>query len=65
MLQQKIQNANERVHLQLASLSSGKSSPFEDPTDDPIAELSSSGRFLYDMIQQVKPRPSALHVSTF
>ncbi|KAE8980844.1 hypothetical protein PR002_g23995 [Phytophthora rubi] len=54
---QKIFNANENIRLheaQLSRLPSGTSPPSPDPTDDPLSDLSSNGRFLYDMIQQVK-----------
>ncbi|KAG7392612.1 hypothetical protein PHYPSEUDO_015000 [Phytophthora pseudosyringae] len=59
ILQQKIHNTNECIRLQetkLSTLSDAKApTPLhsEDPAPDPVSELSSNGRFLYDMIQQV------------
>lgn len=55
MLQQKIHNANEYIRFQeahLIVLSSDKA-PGPLSSEDPTPELSSNGRFLYDMIQQV------------
>ncbi|KAG6618525.1 SMAD/FHA domain [Phytophthora cinnamomi] len=53
MLQQKILNADEWVRLQLSTSPGDKAPPSSDPIEDPVADLSSNGRFLYDMIQQV------------
>lgn len=60
MLQQKIHNANECIRLQAVQLSDNKTPGTLDPTEDPVSELSSNGRFLYDMIQQVNPTRSSL-----
>ncbi|KAK1947784.1 60S ribosomal protein L28-1 [Phytophthora citrophthora] len=52
ILQQKLHNANEYIHLQETVF------PFkfnsEDPVHDCVSELSSNDRFLYDMLQQVR-----------
>ncbi|KAF4148815.1 hypothetical protein GN958_ATG02013 [Phytophthora infestans] len=50
ILQQKIHIANESTRFQEAVQPYVKYSP----ADDPMSELSSNGRFLYDMIQQVR-----------
>ncbi|KAL3666740.1 hypothetical protein V7S43_008363 [Phytophthora oleae] len=56
MLQQKIRNANEYIRLQEAALAFKADSEElpEDPAHNQVLELSSNGRFLYDMIQQVR-----------
>lgn len=55
MLQQKIHNANEYIRLQetVLSLKPDAKKP-EDPDHDYVSQLSSNGRFLYEMLQQVR-----------
>ncbi|KAL4169414.1 hypothetical protein KRP22_010334 [Phytophthora ramorum] len=65
ILQQKIHNATEWIRLQevhIAAPSSGKSPASKDPSPD-LSDLSSNGRFLYDMIQQRLTRLQQLHES--
>ncbi|KAF1782266.1 Ribosomal L28e/Mak16 [Phytophthora cactorum] len=51
---QKIQNANESTRLQEAVQACIKHpTALENPAHDPVSDLSSNVRFLYDMIQQV------------
>ncbi|GMF12824.1 unnamed protein product [Phytophthora lilii] len=55
VLQQKIHNTNEHIHLQQAHATSlsNRNAPSNNPAEDPISNLSSNARFLYDLIQQL------------
>ncbi|KAG3121194.1 hypothetical protein PI124_g669 [Phytophthora idaei] len=64
ILQQKIQNANESTRLQEAVQACIKHpTALENPAHDPVSDLSSNVRFLYDMIQQRLTRLQQLYHS--